>query len=70
MKTYEIKFSVWEDGRGWQCHDIADREADTMEEAEDVALEMIEAHWTAKDGFLVIADIKNTKTGEIKTVGW
>jgi hypothetical protein len=66
MKTYEIKFSVWEDGRGWQCHDIADREADTMEEAEDVALEMI----AVCDGIQVIADIKNTKTGEIKTVGW
>ena len=66
MKNYEIKFGVWKDGSGWQPHDIAGREANTMEEAEDVAIEMI----AVCDGIQVIADIENTKTGETKTVGW
>ncbi len=29
---YRASFGVWEDGSGWQAHQIKDRTADTMED--------------------------------------
>ena len=66
MKNYEIKFGVWENGSGWQCHDIADRYADTFEEAVCTANKMI----SICDGIQVIADITDIETGNCKTIGW
>jgi len=66
MKNYEIKFGVWENGSGWQCHDIADRYADTFEEAVCTANKMI----SVCDGIQVIADITDIETGNCKTIGW
>jgi hypothetical protein len=63
-KKYQISFAVWEDGKGWQPHDIASRYTKSFEEAIDTAAKMI-----AICEVQVIAEISlNGKL--IKEMGW
>ena len=60
---YKIEAGIWQDGSGWQPHDIETRYAGTVEDAHKKAafLSVLCAHEPL--GYPVIT-ITNTKTGE------
>lgn len=62
---YKITFAVWENGEGWQPHNIANRTAKTLGESIDIADKM-SAICTEQ----VISTITD-KTGKtVKEMGW
>ena len=66
MERYKIITAVWRNGSGWQPHNIADRTADTLAEAELIAQQIVAIGAQLGDPIVYIFDGDNP----VKEIGW
>lgn len=66
MKAYQATTAVWQTGSGWQPHDIADQDADTLDDAREIAKKIIANGAQLGQPIVTISQGEN----EIETLGW